>query len=141
MLTDAKKDVLVDALSLFIQSKGHQHYTLADLTPYVVYPNKYDKLRVFYEEGEPIGLVTWAWLTPDRAEQFRLGLADLTEKDYKAEKADKLQFWGIDFISPYGKARKIMSEIRKESRERYGAVSVKFRRLKNPTKEHTQRLI
>lgn len=135
------RDKVVDAIGLFIGSKNHQHYTIADLNNYLVYPSKYDKLRVYYEGNVPIGLVTWAWLTPDRAEQLLLGLADLVEKDYKAEKKDGLQFWGIDFISPYGKARKMMSEIRKESKERYGDVSVRFRRFNNMTKEHKQRLV
>jgi len=134
------RDPIVDGLVLFCRSEAHQHYSMEDLNHYLVIPNRHDKLRVYYEDDKPIGLVTWAWLTKDRADQFLLGLADLNDRDYKAEKQDNLQFWGIDFISPYGKARKIMAEIKKEHAQRYGKSTVRFRRFKDMSKVHRRNL-
>jgi hemolysin-activating ACP:hemolysin acyltransferase len=132
---------IVDAVVLFAGSETHQHYNMDYLNSYLVYPNRHDKLRVYYEAGEAIGLVTWAWLTPEKAKSFLLGEEDLTEADYIPEKEEGLQFWGVDFISPKGKARDIMRRIKQESKVRYGPVSVSFRRASNMTVEHKKRLI
>jgi len=131
----------VDALGLVCRSTSHQHYTVDDLQSYILFPYNHNKLRVYYEDGLPIGLVTWAWLSPERANDFLLGKVDLEEEDYVLEKTEGYQLWGIEFISPYKKARKIMPELRKECLLRYGPELGRFRRFANPTKERKGRII
>lgn len=129
------RDDIVDGTLLFLGSTSHQHYTISDLYHYLVLPYKFNRLKIFREGDEAIGLLTWAWLLPDRADQFLLGLADLTEKDYKNTKG---QLWGIDFISPRGKARQLLGQAKEE--HDYPDEEIYFRRLNNPSKVHIRKL-
>lgn len=133
-------DDLVDAVLLFANSKSHQHYTIKDLSTFIILPSKYNKLKVFRESGKAVGLITWIWLTPSRAEQFLLGKADLTKEEYKKEKTSGLELWGLDFISPYGKATKILCEFRRDFLKKYGESNINFRRLTSPTVRHERRI-
>ena len=46
------------------------------------------------------------------------------------------QLWGLDFISNTGKAKQMMSSVRKEHLKLYGKSKVHWRRFSNPTKTH-----
>lgn len=130
-------DDLVDSILLFLDSPTHQHYTVGSLYSYVVLPHKFNRLKVFREEGEAIGLLSWAWLSPDRADQFVLGLAKLNERDYVNTKG---QLWGIDFIAPKGKVRQLLRQAREEHLSLNSDAEIRFRRLSDPSKVHIRKL-
>jgi len=122
---------LVDALYLFNQSEEHLGYCLFEFNAYLVYPLLNDKLVMFYEDGKPVGLVTWAFLSDDKAEQFAEDAYMLEESDYWREDDDQL--WGIEFIAPYGHARQIMKAMKQVYQDRYDIPkrSVHWKRLHN----------
>jgi len=122
---------IVDAMYLFNKSEEHLGYCLFEFNAYLVYPLLSDKLVMFYEDGKPVGLVTWAFLSDDKAEQFAENAYMLEESDYRHEDGDQL--WGIEFIAPYGHARQIMKAMKKVYQDRYDIPkrSVHWKRLHN----------
>ena len=64
---------LADGLELFKQSKWHKIYNVDDIYRYLIAPIKYNRIRLFYQEGKPIGLVTWCWLDKQAGKDFLQG--------------------------------------------------------------------
>jgi hemolysin-activating ACP:hemolysin acyltransferase len=103
-------DALVDVLYLFNQSEEHIGYCLFEFNAYAIYPMLHGKMRMFYDGNKPIGLVTWAFLSNDKAEQFSEDAYMLDEVDYVPEDGDQL--WGIEYIAPFGNVRQIMKSMK-----------------------------
>jgi len=87
---------VLDGLYLFNQSPSHRGYTLVEFQHYfLVFPVLHQKARFFYEDGKPIGLVTWCWLTEEEKRQTVLGWAELIAPSFVEENeqavAQKLQ--------------------------------------------------
>ena len=58
---------------------------------------------------------------------------------YAKENPDGHELWGIEFITPYGHASKVMRLIRKEHKELYGTTTkVNFRRFYDRNRIHTR---
>ena len=138
MIVDYNK-ALDDARFLFLRSEHHKNFDSNELYSYLVLPCKKNAIRLYYREGKPIGLVTWCWLTPEKAEDFVNFEYLLLESDY--EKREGTELWGLDFITPYGDARKVFSLIKEEYKNVYGEeTKVKWRRAKDPLKVHERKL-
>jgi len=73
---------VVDGLYLFNQSDNHSVYTLQEFNRYLIYPLLHDKLRIFYEHGKPVSLVTWVWFTDQQSEWFLDETYEPVEEDY-----------------------------------------------------------
>lgn len=126
-------NAVVDALFLFNQSEEHTGYCLFEFNAYAIYPMLHGKMRIFYDdEGtKPIGLVTWAYLSEEKGEQFFDNAYMLDEPDYVPEDGDQL--WGIEFIAPYGNVRQIMKAMKQVYYDLYKQPkrSVHWKRLTN----------
>ena len=135
-----KNKALSDSLELLRQSKWHRDYMVEDIFRYIIAPIKYNKLRLYYENEKPIGLITWCWLDKEEAEKFLISKYHISEEDYTQDIKEEL--WGIEFLSPYGHASKIMSLWRKEQKATYPDrnARVNWRRLSDPTKRHTKKV-
>jgi len=133
VVSDSK--ALADGLELFKQSKWHKVYNLNDIHRYLIAPIKYNRIRLYYQEDKPIGLVTWCWLTKEAGSNLLQNQYYITEEDYIAD--DKEELWGIEFVTPYGNAREVMSMIRKEHNKLYQRQEkINWRRLHDPAKRH-----
>jgi len=133
VISDSK--ALSDGLELFKQSKWHKVYNLNDIHRYLIAPIKYNRIRLYYQEDKPIGLVTWCWLTKEAGSNLLQNQYYITEEDYIAD--DKEELWGIEFVTPYGNAREVMSMIRKEHNKLYQRQEkINWRRLHDPAKRH-----
>jgi len=125
-----------DGLMLFINSGSHSKYNLNDINSYLILPISNNRIRIFYEEDKPIGLITWCWFKKEKADKFLQYKYNPTQEDYKDKDIKDKQLWGLDFISTTGKAKQMMTSIRKEHAELYGSNKVHWRRFSNPTKTH-----
>lgn len=124
---------VVDSLYLFNQSPSHRLYTLVEFNHYLIYPLLHGKIRIFYENQQPISLVTWCWFSDEQAQLFLEGEYDPTEDDYKKDWDDQL--WGIEFIAPYGHSRQTMRRMKELSHTLYRDNNyVHWRRLYNSDK-------
>jgi|TARA_R110000823_G_scaffold152465_2_gene283448 hemolysin-activating ACP:hemolysin acyltransferase len=128
---------LADGLELFKNSKWHKVYNVDDVYRYLIAPIKYNRIRLYYQEDKPIGLVTWCWLTKEDGQRFLNNDYYITESDYVSDTNEEL--WGIELLAPYGNARQVFSLIRKEHTNVYGRnEKVNWRRLHEPSKRHTR---
>mgnify|MGYP000946934376 FL=1 len=83
MKLDYNKAV-ADGLTLFINSAPHKKYTLDDINTYLVLPIKNNRVRIFYnQESVPVGLITWCWLTEDKAEKLLQYKYEPKQEDYE----------------------------------------------------------
>lgn len=138
MIIDYNK-ALDDGRFLLLRSKYHENYGSNEIYSYLVCPCKKNAIRLYYRNDKPIGLVTWCWFEPDKAEEFLNFRYLPVEEDYV--KREGTELWGIEFITPYGDARHVMSSIRQEYRNLYGEeTKVKWRRAKDPLKVHERTL-
>ena len=134
-----KQNAVLDSLFLFNQSQDHRLYTLVEFNHYCLFPLIHNKAYLFYENTQPIGFVTWAWLTPKEAEEF---LSERWMPDEAVWKRpdiidDQYQLWGIDFISPFGHSTQVMRGMMKHSQSILGRrVKAHWRRFKQPDRIH-----
>mgnify|MGYP003635183008 FL=1 len=128
---------LSDGLELFRQSKWHKVYNVEGVYRFLIAPIKHNRIRLYYQDNKPIGLVTWCWLDKESGRDFLKETYYITEEDYISE--DKEELWVVEFIAPYGHTRQVMSMIRKEHNNTYkNNKKVNWRRLHDPDKRHTK---
>lgn len=128
-----------DGLSLFNMSEGHRAYTVSDLQTYLILPIKYNTIRLYYRDDQPIGLVTWCWLSEENSNLFLNGKYHPTEEDHDSTKRTGKELWGMELIAPYGDARRIMRLIRSECLETYGMSDVHWRRFHDQTRKRKRK--
>ena len=135
MILDYNKAV-ADGLKLFIESPSHYKYNLFDIDTYLILPITNNRFRIFYQEDKPVGLITWCWFTKDKTQKFLQYKYDPIQEDYEDTNIKDKELWGLDFISTTGKAKQMMSSVRKEHKELYGSTKVHWRRFSDPTQTH-----
>lgn len=132
-----KYKAIGDSLELLTKGDVHTKYTPQEIISYLLLPINNNRIRLYYQDSKPIGLVTWCWLPPDKATLFLEDKYSLTNEDYLLENpGPDYQLWGIEFITPYGHAHKVMKAIRKEHKEMYGTTKVHFRRFYDRNRLH-----
>ena len=137
MITTQK--AVIDSLFLFNQSSDHRLYTLVEFSHYCLFPLIHKKAQLFYDEGKPVGFVSWAWLTEEEATEF---LSERWMPDEDVWKRpdlidDRYQLWGVDFIAPFGHTVSVMRGMMKHSQSVLGRrVPARWRRFEQPDKIH-----
>ena len=136
MIIDKYKAV-GDSIELLTKGDTHSKYTPSEVVSYLLLPINNNKIRIYYVGNNPVGLLTWCWLSPNKANLF-LNDRYSPDVDYKLEDPGvDYQLWGMEFIAPYGHARQMMRTIREEYKELYGTTtSVHFRRFYDRNKLH-----
>mgnify|MGYP003114231615 FL=1 len=131
--------ILADGLELFKQSYWHRLYNVNDIYRYLIAPIKPNRIRIYYQNNKPIGLITWCWLDKDSGRAFLKGDYYITEEDYIVDNKEEL--WGIEFIAPYGHTKQIISLMRKEYHSIYQRKEeINWRRLHDPTTRHIKKV-
>lgn len=131
------RNKLMDGLSVFLKDPRYRnYYTVNDAKTYLVYPLDYGRMKIFYKEGEPVGLVSWAFLTPEREKEFQHG-ASLKKEDFENTEGN---LWGVDFISEDNSAKEMLRYLRKLKDRLYPSQNkVRFLRYKTNNKLHEMR--
>jgi hemolysin-activating ACP:hemolysin acyltransferase len=127
-----------DSLDLLTRGDIHSKYTPSEVISYILLPINHNRIRLYYVDDKPVGLITWCWFSPDKANLFLEDRYTPTSKDYEQENpGEDYQLWCIDLIAPYGHARKMVRTVRNEHKELYGTTTkVHFRRFYNRQKLH-----
>ena len=132
-----KYQAVVDGISLMELGDTHSKYTPSEVNTYLLLPIHYNRIRLYYQDTKPIGLITWCWLSPYKSTLFLEDKYEPVEDDYILENPEGYDLWGIEFIAPFGHTRRMMKTIREEHKELYGTTtSVHFRRFYNRNKLH-----
>jgi cytolysin-activating lysine-acyltransferase len=133
---------VLDGLFLFATSENHRWYSVAEFYQYFIYPLMYDKIRFYYDDEDPtkiVGLFTWVFLSKEKAEDFLDDRYVIQEGDYIAEDGDEI--WGLEFIAPYGHAKKMVADLKKEYVDKYGKPRpIYWRRLNKPSERRRGKL-
>jgi len=133
-----KYTAVLDGMELFNEGDIHSKYTLEELHTYLLLPISYNRIRIYYQESKPIGLITWCWLSPTQSNLFLTDEYQPVAEDYQRENpGNDYLLWGIEFIAPYGHTLKMMRAVRREHKELYGTTTqVHFRRFYDRQKLH-----
>ena len=136
-MTDS--EALVDALELFRASPSHSRYNVKSIYTYLQLPIKHKTIKIYYESGKPVGLITWCWLKKEDADLFLQDRYHPTEEDHSLDLPDSRELWGMEFIAPYGHTKQMVRAIKQSIEERYGPQKVHWRRFHSRDKRRAKR--
>lgn len=109
MPLEVRHKLLGEVVSLLLCSNVHRAYQIADIGAVFFPPIQCNQFRLYHQNKRLVGLVTWAYLTPEVQEKYLSGTYNLHPEDWSA--GDNL--WIIDWISPFGHTKQIARDLRK----------------------------
>lgn len=96
---------------LLSHSPAHLGYTIADLMKFFLVPIRLNQFRIYRTRDRPVGLAVWAYLSEDVAARYARGDYELRAEDWRAGR----EIWFVEFIAPFGHARRLIDEMREHS--------------------------
>jgi cytolysin-activating lysine-acyltransferase len=105
-----KYNLIGQIVSLMLSSKIHRKYLIDDIGAMFLPAIHLNQFRIYRnKKGDPVGIITWAFLSKDLEEKYQKGNKALTKlEDWKSGDNG----WVIDFIAPYGHAKQIIKDLR-----------------------------
>lgn len=95
---------------LFSFSRHHCSYTAEDVQKYVVVPINLKQIKYYFnEDGDIVGMVTWAWVTQTVLERL------LTDPHYclhVSEWCEGERLFIMDLVAPFGHLQSIISDLK-----------------------------
>ena len=102
-------NLLGEITSLLLLSKVHRKYQVRDIADVILPTINLNQFRIYRDKNkQPIGLVTWGYFNEATEREYLSGKSVLSEKELTS--GDILYF--LDFIAPYGHAKKIIKDLR-----------------------------
>ncbi len=92
--------MLGEIVWLMTQSPPHRHFSLADLEWMVMPPLLLQQFRVFHENGRPVGVALWAFLSEETEAKLSLIPPRLRPDEWRS--GDRC--WLVDLIAPFATA-------------------------------------
>ena len=90
------------------QSPLHRRYTIETFNACFLPGIQLNQFRYYQKGDEPVGFVTWAWLTDDMAAKYQQG--NFIPPPTEWNKGPNL--WFIEFLAPFGNARAMIYDLR-----------------------------
>jgi cytolysin-activating lysine-acyltransferase len=104
-----KKLPLLGPITWLMMQQSHTKHTLiSQLEWKVLPPIMHDQVKLYMRDGSPLAYVSWAKMSPQVAERYRLGEHHLQYSDWISGD----QAWLIDIVVPFGGAQEVMKDIR-----------------------------
>jgi hemolysin-activating ACP:hemolysin acyltransferase len=97
------------AVQLMQASTLHCRWYVSDFERLVVPPYRLQQYRCYRVVERAAGLVTWAYLSEQCANELAEGTRKMQPGDWRCGK----QFWIIDVLAPYGDVWSIVSDLRR----------------------------
>ena len=132
-------EALEHGLELFRASPFHRHYSVDEVYTFLQLPIKHSKIRLYYDNETPVGLLTWCWLTKQDSEAFLQDTYLPTEEDYQYDAPDTKELWCMEFIAPYGHTRQMIRSIKHSIQQTHGPQKVNWRRFHSRNKRRAKR--
>lgn len=97
---------------LMARQCDYREYPLAVMIDWLEIPIALDQVQVFFHASsyEPVGYVTWAWLTPEVEQRW---LGDPSVILHYSEWNEGERLWIMDFVAPFGHAGDIARHLRR----------------------------
>lgn len=92
-----------------LASEVHKKYLIDDIGAMFLPAIHLNQFRIYRnKDGDPIGIVTWAFLSKEIEEKYQKGERNLKLEDWNSGDNG----WIIDFIAPFGHAKQIIKDLR-----------------------------
>ena len=95
--------------SLMLASNLHKKYLIDDIGAMFLPAIHLNQFRIYKNKtGDPIAIVTWAYLSDEIESEFKTGQRNLSLQDWQSGNNG----WVIDFIAPFGHAKQVIKDLR-----------------------------
>lgn len=94
---------------LILHSPLHRALSMDSIERLFLVPAQLDQLRMYHRGARPVGLVTWAWLSPAAEAAHLAGERPLAPQEWRSGP----QLWYPDFIAPFGDLAAIVRDARR----------------------------
>lgn len=122
--------LLGDVLLLVMASKIHRRFPIQDFVELIMPALDSNQFRIYKnDKGDPIGLVTWAKFSDEMEKKLHAGQILFTPEEWQS--GDKLYF--MDFIAPYGHARKMVHDLKNNIFPNDVGYTIRFKELGKPS--------
>lgn len=95
---------------LMMQQSATRHTLLSELEWRVLPALMRKQAKLYMRDESPLAYVSWARLSDEAAARYRQSPHHLTAKDWNSGD----QIWLIDLLTPFGGARELLEELRRE---------------------------
>ncbi|WP_299484525.1 toxin-activating lysine-acyltransferase [Acaryochloris sp. IP29b_bin.137] len=92
---------------LMLQSPQHWHCTIEELEARILPSLTLGQFRYYEVSGQPLGFVSWAYLSAEAEEKYQTGGYQLLPQEWRSGE----QLWCIDFISPFDYDQSILDDL------------------------------
>lgn len=124
-----------DVTLLMAASKVHRLFPIADLVDLVMPPLHLNQFRIYHDRlKKPVGIAIWGYFSPETLRRYLSGDVALPLEQWRG--GDLLVF--TDFIAPYGHARMIIDDLRRNIFPDATAMSLRFREIGKPRQSPTR---
>lgn len=93
---------------LMLQSPQHWHCTIEELEARILPSLTLNQFRYYESGGQPIGFVSWAYLSDDAEAKYQTGEYKLLPQEWRSGE----QLWCTDFISPFDQDQSMFEDLR-----------------------------
>lgn len=115
--------MIEDVLKLMFPT-NYRNWYVHDLERLILPAIKAGKLKVFYEDGKPVGFYSHAFLTPEAAKGYLLKTRKIQAEDWFTDH-ESGELYLMDIVAPYNNTLKIGRLVQKDLTERYLGVCKK----------------
>lgn len=109
--------MIEDVLKLMFQT-NYKNWFVHDLERLILPAIAAGRLKVFYENEEPIGFYSHAFLTPEAAKGYLLKTREIQAGDWSTDH-ESGDLYLMDIVAPYNNTLKIGRLVQKDLTERY----------------------
>ncbi len=108
-LSQQKRNELVGEITFILMaSEFHRRYLINDIAKCFMPALHLNQFKIYKnKDGNPVALVTWAYLSEEIEKKHMSGKYSLEINDWKS--GDRL--WGIDFMAPFGHMKMIKKDL------------------------------
>ena len=101
--------LLGEIISLMMASKIHQHFPVRDINHFILPPLKVNQFRIYRNQKQmPVGFVSWAKVTNETRHKFLHEQYTLDPTEWQTGSCILM----VDFLAPFGHAKKIIHDLR-----------------------------
>ena len=106
--SQSRHALIGEITSLLMCSSLHCQYQIDDIGRVILPAIHCNQFRLYHQQGQPIALITWAWMSDQVAHRYVHDAQTLRPQDWQSGN----QLWVMDFCAPFGHARAIMHELK-----------------------------
>ena len=107
MIPQERFKLLGEVVTLLMQSKLHCSSYVLDIYNHILPPIDHNQFRIYRKGVYPVGFVSWAFLTKEKAESYLKGEYSVKIDDWNC--GDNMIY--TDFIAPFGDMRAIAKDL------------------------------